>query len=317
VADFRLGFGGGCHYACEYEWHEQGRGMPRPAASVLQWMNKEEIDDLFLKGLKLAASKTVLHRLGRGMDAQESRGNALTAVAVPAESTASGVEETVFVEYAADGDVTYIGAEEEVAGMQYENPHPNSEQFAMRVLRECLQDLGWPYELLDMKSGGRSPTRLTCITANKSIWERQSTGWERMLEFTRYAVAVGMNAGFIPRNDAGMDPYLWEFGLPAELSVDEGNAVKASLDKLRMGLTTQDIEAAKDGRVVKSIRAQRKKEVFGLIDDADDAVKYAKAKGHDMPFVSAMEKFYQSGSNPQSPPQPKPEAKPQPTNPAP
>ena len=303
TADFKLGFGGGCHLAVEYEWHEQGRGLPRLAASVLQWLQKEEIDDLFLKGLKLAASKNVIHKLSPGMDAEQARNNALTTVVVPAGTTASGVEEKIFVEYAGDGDVTYIRSEEDLAGLDYENPHPNSEAFATRVLRECFNDLGWPYELLDMRAGGRAPTRLTCSIANKSIWQRQSTGWQRMLEFTRYAIAKGMKHDFLPRNDAGMDPYLWEFGLPAEMTVDEGNAIKGALDKLRMGLTTQANEAAKDGRVLSDLKAERKGEI---LEDIAAAQEIAAASGGKLTFDKALELIYQPGPNPQVTAQPRP-----------
>lgn len=297
--DFELGFSKGAHLASEYDWHGMGRPLPRVAASVLQWMNKEEIDDLFLKGLKLAASKSVIHKNAPGMDVQDARGNALVPVDLEASETYSGRAETLFVEYAADGDVTYIGAEEELAGLQYEIPHPNVEDFAVRVLRECLDDYGFPYEFLNLSSTGRAPTRLACELVNNSIWQKQSTGEQRIFWFVKYAIAVGIQNGHLPApygNPA--EAFKWTFGYPKEMSVDQGNDVTASLARLRMGLTSQRIESAKWGYVQKRIDADRRKEAKAVVDMADELVKYAQAKGHEMTFREAREFFYQPGAQP-------------------
>ena len=50
--DFALGFANAAHLASEYEWHEMGRPLPRIAASVLHWMNKEQIDENILKEIE-------------------------------------------------------------------------------------------------------------------------------------------------------------------------------------------------------------------------------------------------------------------------
>ncbi len=311
--DLDLGFNFGTHYSNEYEWFGQGRPVPRASASVLQWMCKEEIDDQFLKGLKLAASKTVIHKLPPGQDAAMARGNAIeesTASAMALDSFGNAVldangnpttiDTQVFVEYTPDGNVTYIGSDEELAGLDYENPHPNGEAFAVRVLRECLKDIGWSYELLDMSSTGRAPTRLTTEAANLSITDRQSIQKARTIQFIRFAVAKGIKNKQIPANDAGsgMDAMKWGIGFPAQMSVDQGNDVTAALNRLKMGLTNERIEAAKDGHVAKHILRQREKEVQAKLSAADRAFKFAKGLGHDgFTFQQAMELFYQPNPN--------------------
>lgn len=296
--DLRLGFGGGTHYASECEWSSQGRAVPRLSASILQLMKKEEIDELLLKGLALAASKTVIHKTAPGQDAVTARGNEIfETTQTVALSDGTTEEQAVFVEYSADGNVTYIGADEDLAGLQFENPHPNVEAFAVRVLRECLDDLGFSYEFLDLSSTGRAPTRLAVELANASIWDRQSTLERRMLEFTRYAVAKGMKHGFIPKNDAGIDPYLWEFGLPKQMSVDAGNDVAAQLNRLKMGLTNERIEAAKDGRIAKRILRERLKEGMAKVDAAKALADYAARQNIGFSFDKAFEFFYQPNPN--------------------
>jgi hypothetical protein len=302
--DVEIGQGLPSHYACEMEFFGQGRGLPRAAASVLNWMKKEEIDDQFLKGLANAAQRAVVHKLAPGMDAQTSRGNAIQVTSAQVTQTdGTTAEQAVFVEYSQDGNVQYIGADEDLAGITFENPHPNAEAFAVRVLMECLADMGWPYALLDASATSRAPTRLEAQKANNSIHDRQSIEEIRSVRFFQYAVAKGMANGRLPRNDAGLDAFKWGIGFPAVLSVDQGNDVTAALNRLRMGLTNERIEAAKDGYIAAHIRRQREREVRELMQAADRAQKFAATLGHaTFTFDQAMALFYQPSVNPPAPP---------------
>lgn len=315
--DLPIGFAAGTHYACEMEFFGQGRGLPRPAASVLHWMNKEEIDDQFLKGLKNAAERTVIHKLPPGQDAAQARGNAIsqTTVLVPktdrfgtvitdADGNAETEERAVFVERSPDGTVAYIGADEELSGLVYENPHPNVEDFAIRVLVETLADLGWSWSLTDASNTSRAPTRMEMQKANNSIESRQSIEEQRSVQFFQHAVAVGMKYGRIPRNDAGIDPYKWSIGFPAQMSVDQGNDVTASLNRLRMGLTTRRIEVSKEGYIQKRILREQKREVKALLQAASDALAFARGivGGEKFTFDQAMALFYQPSPNAPTPP---------------
>lgn len=316
--DTQIGMSYGAHYACEQEFFGQGRGLPRAAASVLHWMKKEEIDDQFLKGLANAAERTVLHQLAPGQDAAMSRGNAVSETFQTVAKTdafgnpladGSTEEQAVFVEHSSDGNITYIAADENLTGLNYQVPHPNVEDFAIRVLIECLADLGWSWPLINSSDTGRAPTRLETNKANNSISDRQSTQEARSLRFFQYAIAKGMELGRIPRNDVGTDAFKWAVGYPAEMSVDAGNDVTASLNRLRMGLTNERIEAAKNGYIAKHIKKQRKKEIKELLLAAEDACAFAQGLkgGENFTFDQAMALFYQPGPNPPTPPPPAPE----------
>ncbi len=299
-ADVMLGFAHGTHLASEYEWHGMGRPLPRIATSVLPWMDKEETDDLFRKGIKNAATKNVIHKLGEGQDSVDAMGNKASAVAIPASASASGTDETIWVEHVEGGDTTYIGSNETLTGFMYEQPHNNVEEFAIRNIRECLNDFGWLYELTDLSSTGRAPTRLATELVNNSIWQKQNTGETRLSWFVKFAVAVGITGKQLPEPPAGAfdEPYKWTFGYPKEMSVDQGNDIKGMLDMLRYGLTSQRITSSKWGYVQKRIRKDRQQENRALIDDAADLADYAKKKGHELPFLKAVEFFYQPSANP-------------------
>lgn len=310
-SDFRLGTAFGTNYACEMEFFGQGRGIPRPSASVLQWMKKENIDDQFLKGLENAAERTVIHKLAPGQDAAMARGNAIqeTIQMVPTIDASGKVvtdgngniveeQKSFYVEKSPDGQIAYIGSDEDLTGMDYKNPHPNGEAFVVRVAVECLSDVGWSWALMDTSQTSRAPTRLETNKANNSISERQGTQEIRSVQFIQHAIALGMEYGRIPKNDAGIDPYKWSIGFSAQMSVDQGNDVTAALNRLKMGLTNERIEAAKDGYVSKHIRKQRLKEVREIMTAADNALKFAQGLGHsDFTFQQAMELFYQPNPN--------------------
>ena len=299
-ADFDLGFQFGAHLASEYEWHEMGRPLPRVAAAILHWMHKEQVDENFLKGIDLASKQTVIHKVAEGMDAVDARGDSATQITTV---DSAGNPQTIWVDTTTAGDVKYIGSGESLEGANFQNPHPNVEDFAKRILAECLTDLGWPYELTDLSSTGRAPTRLSCELVNNSLWQKQCTGETRLFWFVKFAIAQGIKHGHIPKPAPGRldDPYKWTFGYPKEMSVDAGNDVTASLNRLRYGLTSQRIESARWGYVLKRIRKDREKEVFELIDDTAEAVNYAKTKGFDLPPLKAMELFWMPSPNSSAP----------------
>lgn len=305
-ADFRIGFQYGTHLWSEYDWHGMGAPLPRMAAAILKWLRKEEIDDLLLTGLANAAGQTVIHQLAKGDDAPMALGDGMQMI----ETTDSnGDAQTIYVQTIGDGSTKYIGSEEELKGLTYENPHPNVQEFSRGNLVECLVDYGWPYSFLDSSDGGRAATRLDCELANNSIWQKQSPGQERLFQFTKFAIATGITFKHIPDPPAGpLDlPYRWTFGLPKEISVDAGNDVTASLNRLKHGLTSQRIEGSRWGYVLKHIRKDRRKEVFALIDDTAEAIEHAKTRGIELPAVKAMELFWMPSASPmQMPPAPAP-----------
>src|ERR1019366_1695327 len=96
-----------------------------------------------------------------------------------------GNKQMVYTAKIGDGSTKYIGSNEELSGMDYEQPHNNVQAFADSNLVECLFDYGWPYAFLDSGGTGRAATRLDCELANGSIGEKQSPGEERMFWFLK------------------------------------------------------------------------------------------------------------------------------------
>jgi hypothetical protein len=105
-----------------------------------------------------------------------------------------------------------------------------------------------------------------------------------------------MKHGFIPRNDNGADAYMWEFGLPARLTVDQGNDEQAAREAIKMGLSSKAIEAQKRGYRAEMIEQQRLEEIERNAEAARKLVAKYGADG--MTFDRAMELIEQRSPNP-------------------
>jgi len=288
--------------AFEPTWHDQGRGIPRIATSLLKWMNLQDIDEFIQRGMKRASSIGLKFKREGG---EAALGNeiitgeddpSVQAAGANAQVVSGGVHPKVYYEEIEGGEMYYLDSQgdEEIEALKYENPHPNSEAFVERLMRGALASVGWFYELIDLRETGRAAARLLTDMANQSIGERQASGHKRWRRIVSYAVAKAMKNGTLPRNDDGMDAYQWDRGLPKELSVDAGNDEQADRENLKMGTTSKARIAQKHGDHWRRIGAQRLSEVQDLIAMA----RQVSLAAPEVPFEMAMELLEQRSPNP-------------------
>jgi hypothetical protein len=293
-----------CDLAYEPEWPDQLIGIPKPARCLLPWMNLQDIDEFLQAGMKLAATMQITRHTPEGESVQGNE--IITGEEDVAMLDGSTAERTVHMERVGEGGIVELSSEEgeEIKVLEYRNPHPNAEAFVERIKRTCLASVGWFYELLNLASTGRAPTRMVANLANKSIWARQATGERRARRMIGYAIAKAMKHGFLPRNDDGADAYKWEFGMPAEITVDEGNNEQAAREAIKMGMSSKTIEAQKKGYRAQDILKQRTAELEAVCQEAQKMV--GKYGGAGMTFDRAMELLEQRSPNPvvQQPKQP-------------
>ncbi|HEV2210846.1 MAG TPA: phage portal protein [Verrucomicrobiae bacterium] len=289
--------------AYEPVWSDQGRGIPRIAVSLLRWMNLQDIDEFLQRGMKRAAAIGLKFKTEEG---EAGVGNEVITSEVDQDVPAGndttetgGNTPKVYYEEIEGGEAYFFNSTtgEDVEEFRFQNPHPNSEAFIERLTRGSLASVGWFYELLDLNQTGRAPSRLLCDLANQSIWSRQAAGELRARRAVVYALAKAMKHGFISRNDDGMDPYLWEFGLPKQVSVDAGNDEQADRENLKIGTTSKAILAQKRGLHWKQILRQRHEEIIANAVEAADIEKDTAGK---ITFEKAMELLEQRSANPQS-----------------
>jgi hypothetical protein len=285
------------------DWHDQGRGIPRIATCLLRWMDIQDIDDFLRRGMKRAASVGLITKNEEG---EAALGNEVVTEEEDASANAAGTGTTpvsgatpaqIAYEEVEGGEMYYLSSTtgEQIEALEYKNPHPNSEAYVERVVRECVASVGWLYELLDLTQTGRAPTRLACDIGNQSIWDQQRAGERRAKRAIVYAIAKAMKGGFLSKNSDGLDPYLWEFGLPKLLSVDAGNDEAADRENLKMGTTSKTLLAQKKGYHRTEILRQRTAEIEELIETA----KAVTEKHPEVSFETAMALLEQRSPNPQ------------------
>lgn len=279
-----------CDLAYEPKWCDQGRGIPRIATSLLRWMNLQDIDEFIQRGVKRAASVGLLKKNAEG---EAPPGSEAVGDDVEGDTLPRGVQ----LQEIEGGEMYYLSAPdgEEIMGLNYQNPHPNTEEFIKRVTRGGLASVGWYAELLDLSQTGRAPSRILCDLANRSIGSRQTTGWKRWKRAITYAVGKGMKNGLIPKNNDGADPYRWEPGYPKPVSVDAGNEANADREALKMGLTTRSIVSQKmHGAHYLAVDDQREKELRETFERA----RYMAKDFPEMNFDRCLELLEQRNPNP-------------------
>ncbi len=240
--------------AYEPVWSDQGRGIPRIAVGLLQWMSLQDIQEFLIRGLKRAASIGLINKteegeaaIGNEVIAGEEIPDHGTQTKFGDSSTTAGSDREVAYEEIEGGEMYYLSStgNESIEALDFKSPHPNVEAFIERITRGSLSSVGWFYELIDFQATGRAPSRLLCDLANQSIWSRQRTGYRRWKRAIGYAIAKGMKSGYLTRNNDGIDPYLWEPGLPKPLQVDAGNDAMADREALKLGIVNKAILAQK------------------------------------------------------------------------
>ena len=147
--------------------------------------------------------------------------------------------------------------------------------------RSSLAAIGWPKEYaLDFSKLGGATARAILDKCQYSIDERQDDLFPTALRIICWAIAVAIKLGILEDCD---DWYLWDFQLPAELSVDNGNDRADDRDDLRAGLGNKRRILGRRGLNYEIEAAQRKKEVDALFTDAAGL-----AKQHGQPFEMVL-----------------------------
>ena len=284
-----------CHLNFDPEWRHTNRGIGKPARTLLDSFDVDDIDVFLKRGVKLDSSIGLLHHTESGQaptvgDIIGSRDD---------NPPATAVAQDVKVERRYGGEILYLkaGLEEKVEALKSERPHPNTEQFVLRIERRIMRALGWFYELLDPSKIGGASVRMIQDQARMSIEWQQKCMRRRALRCVQFAVGQAMKAGFIPENNDGGDWLKWGFTLPAQLTVDQGYDEQADRDNLDVGSTTLLDVCGKKGKWWEDNRQQRYTENLNLIDKAMELVKYAKGKGGDLTLREALDMMQKSGPN--------------------
>jgi hypothetical protein len=120
-----------------------------------------------------------------------------------------------------------------VTAFQFQRPAKEWSDF-MDKLGRFLIDPIWPYFLVDKEDSlGGANARGILARANRIVQDRQDLLRKAARRIIQYAVAKGSKIKRIPTSDQW---YLWDFTLPARITVDFGRDAKAEILECEAGL---------------------------------------------------------------------------------
>jgi hypothetical protein len=215
----------------EPQWSDQGRGIPAAATALLSWMDYEDIHHFLKRQVKMDSAQGIMHYNEEGA-AEDSRDFI--------DGKASGAEnQDVLVEKLEGNEILYFKSNGggKLEAYRSDRPHPNVDNYTMRILRGCLLAMGWFYELYDPSKVGGASTRMIQDMARASVRRRQRNMRKRFLRAIVHAITVGMDNRDIPRNE-DPDWMRWEPTLPSKLTVDARYDDKTKMERIRMGAGT-------------------------------------------------------------------------------
>jgi hypothetical protein len=289
-----------CQLIFEPEWSDQLQGVPRMATALIDLMHVEDVKDYLLTAIKIASALAV-NRITE--DGEPNAAERTTQEEVVSDFDTSTTRQVTYEDIAPG--IYELKTDEKLQALSFERPSMNEEEFSKRVESAALLSLGWPRHLIDPSELARAPVRLVTQIGRMCVWERQKAGIRRTRRVLTWAIAKGMKEGYLSRNDDGKDAYMWEIGLPAELTIDEGNDRKADIDDLKLGITSKTNILQKAGRHRSEMRKQRDEE---MREAAEDAAKFS-AEFPQLKFEQWLDRFEQRGPNLQAAPKPETPAK--------
>lgn len=258
---------GKCQLLFEPEWADQYRGISRVARTVADWLDLQDTDEALKRSIKLAATIGLIHKTKDGLpDAGApmiglEEDPILQSLGIPAQQSFN-IEQAI-------GGTMYLNANEneDISTILDERPSPNTEAFIERIQRRAIGATGWFYELNNPEKLGAASNKVIISQAREAIRKRQVTVTKRAKIMVQFAIATAMANGIIPKNydDTWWD---WHFTKPRILSINDSQEEAADRENLKLGSTTLEAIAAKQGYWWKDQREQTTKETEDLIERA-------------------------------------------------
>ena len=260
-----------CHFNFEaHDWLNQVRGIPA-LANLLDDCNAVE-------DAKYYWEQAVLNSASR----------AVTRVSKDGKPNLGGIEETAVNVPQADGSTKTFRVRternkagiyelssdngEELKTLDFNRPAPGESEL-IRQLETSYLHKHWPRGLIYTNDIDRAAGRVIQQQVRSLVWSKQRTLERTARWWIDRAIAWAMRSGRLPVNNLGTDPYNYEFTLPGEFTIDEGNDGKMYLSLLGRCCITRGIIANKSGLQEKKLRAANVASVDALMTEAEGLTK--------------------------------------------
>jgi hypothetical protein len=258
---------------------DKGRGLPALYSSVLHGLQLDDLNRFLLEIAKLEATIAYVIKNDMGQAPQEyenllnqiqaaSGGNNLTSI--PAmEPTVHGVS------VVKTPNINYVKAEGgELQSFRSQRPSEEIQQYMKTIECKLLSAIGIPSQMIyDPESiSGRAVNAVTAMVL-KSVSERQTLMKKHATTAVAYALACGMEEGYIPKNYKEDLGQVIDFTLPPEFRLDSNNDNKVNLELWKAGLISGEEYCRENDSDYVSTQARRKVETRQILQDVEDLKK--------------------------------------------
>ena len=178
---------------------------------------------------------------------------------------------------------------EELKTLDFNRPSPDEREL-VRTLETAFFHKHWPRGLIYADDIPGRAARGIMQQVRQIIWSKQRTIERTARWWIDRAISWGMRNGRIPMNNRAGDPYNYEFSLPGEFTLDEGNDGKLQMSLLGRCCITRGIIASKQGLQEKKVRKANVISVRALATEA-------QAIAQDFNWLTPMEALNRLDNN--------------------
>ena len=259
-----------CHFNFEaHDWLNQVRGIPA-LANLLDDCNAVEDAKYYWQQAVLNSASRAVTRTSK--DGKPNTGGIQETVVDMPQPDGTTKKFTVRVERNQAG-IYELSSDngEELKTLDFNRPSPGEAEL-IRQLETGYLHKHWPRALIYTEDINAKSLRAITQQVRSLVWSKQRTLERTARWWIDRAIAWAMGPkgnGRLPLNNAGADPYNYEFTLPGEFTIDEGNDGKMYLSLLGRCCITRGIIANKSGLQEKKLRAANVASVDALMTEAE------------------------------------------------
>ena len=178
---------------------------------------------------------------------------------------------------------------EELKTLDFNRPAPGEREL-VRTLETGFFHKHWPRGLIYTDDIDRAAGRAITQQVRHIIWAKQRTIERTARWWIDRHINWAMRHGRLARNNLAGDPYNYEFSLPGEFTIDEGNDGKMQMTLLGRCCITRGIITAKQGLQEKKVRKANVASLRALAAEA-------QAIATEYPWMTTMEALNRLDNN--------------------
>jgi len=246
------------HQGLDPEWHDQSRGIPAFHAAIPELRKAKTSEEWELMAQLVASSHALIEYNDDGTPDFD---------APDVVQSGYGEDDSLTVQTYSGGMVKHYKANSgnKLESLTTARPSDMWDSFQDRVQRSACRGIAWPYELawkMDHLTG--VTVRSVQEQARHSVASRQDILRIAAYRQITYAIAKGIENGFIPAPSNPKDWRAFSFIMPAQLSIDPRNDSKTMIEEYKLGILNMTGITREKGKVYAAHIRERANEVIEM-----------------------------------------------------